>query len=213
MCQVTLIHSGVYKFCPSLPQFSLQYMQSCFNLPTMFVCSAPKGFPCWKEQCDTDVYCNHIPLQKHAAFCSQCSSVADLLDLISNQNCTNVSSTVLHTLTPVRPALPSDRKNVSGKHILWKETCSWKDYIICVLLFKLRIRRWSVSYLDDTTSVFHLMCYVIFGDIPYRVNCTRVAWVQQMLKYKKKKKCKKNLNNVPQRRLDSYPVCETGLFG
>lgn len=109
ICQDTLMQRDCNP-PPSL-QFSLQYMQSCFNLPIMFVCSAPKDFPCWKELCYTDVYCNHIPFQTHVAFCSQCSSVADPLDLISKQNSTNLLSTVLQTRTPAKATLTSDSKN------------------------------------------------------------------------------------------------------
>lgn len=77
---------------------SLQHMQSCrHRLPAVFVCSAPKGFPRWKEWWCTDVYCNHIPFQTHVAFCCQWSSVADPLDLISKRSGTNLPLAVLHT--------------------------------------------------------------------------------------------------------------------
>ncbi len=72
---------------------------------------SPTGFPCWKDWWYAHVYCNHIPFQTHATFCCQCFSVADLLDLIFKQNCTNLPSTVSHTPTPVRAVLTSDNIN------------------------------------------------------------------------------------------------------
>lgn len=108
-----------------IPPFSLSLFTTVHAKlfqPTQFVCSAPKGFPCWKERWYTDVYCNHIPFQTQVAFCSQCSSVADLLDLTSKQNCTNLPSTVLHTPTPVRAALTSDIINNVWKCSLSEET-------------------------------------------------------------------------------------------
>lgn len=61
----------------------------------MYASNSESGFPTvhadvFQSSCfmiadwsDTLVYCSHIPFQMLKAFCSQSSSVADLLDLIS----------------------------------------------------------------------------------------------------------------------------------
>lgn len=102
LCQVTLIRSRVNMYFPS-SVFTLHP-----KLLQLFVCSAPKGFPRWKERWHTDVYSNHIPFQTHLAFCCQCSSVATLLDLISKQNGTILPSAELNTPTPARAVLTPD---------------------------------------------------------------------------------------------------------
>ncbi len=93
--------------------FQLRFHYRTCKAASTFQCClfSPTGFPCWKDWWYTHVYCNHIPFQTHATFCCQCFSVADLLDLIFKQNCTNLPSTVSHTPTPVRAVLTSDNIN------------------------------------------------------------------------------------------------------
>lgn len=105
-------------------------LSTCF-FTSLFVCSAPKGFPCWKKWCYADVYCNRIPFQTYEALCSQCSSVADLLDLILKPNSTVFmifSVTHTHTLIPERAAVTDINKCCQCLQPQWRDMGNSKHF-------------------------------------------------------------------------------------